>query len=40
MDAVRIADLKVGLSEHLRALRRGRALTVLDRDRVIAHRPL
>lgn len=36
MDTVRIADLKARLSEHLRAVRRGRTLTVLDRDRAIA----
>ena len=36
MDQVRIADLKARLSEHLRAVRRGRTLTVLDRDRPIA----
>jgi antitoxin (DNA-binding transcriptional repressor) of toxin-antitoxin stability system len=36
MDAVRIAELKARLSEHLRAVRRGRTLTVLDRDRAIA----
>ena len=36
MDAVRIADLKARLSEHLRAVRRGRSLTVLDGDRPIA----
>jgi prevent-host-death family protein len=36
MDMVRIADLKARLSEHLRAVRRGRSLTVLDRDRPIA----
>ena len=36
MDAVRIGDLKAHLSEHLRAVRRGRTLTVLDRDRAIA----
>jgi prevent-host-death family protein len=36
MDAVRIADLKARLSEYLRAVRRGRTLTVLDRDRAIA----
>ncbi len=36
MDTVRIADLKAHLSEHLRAVRRGRTLTVLDRDRPIA----
>ena len=36
MDAVRIADLKARLSEHLRSVRRGRTLTVFDRDRAIA----
>jgi prevent-host-death family protein len=37
MDAtVKIADLKARLSEHLRAVRAGRSLTVLDRDRPIA----
>ena len=36
MDTVRIADLKARLSEHLRAVRRGRTLTVLDRDQAIA----
>ena len=36
MDTVRIADLRARLSEHLRAVRRGRTLTVLDRDRAIA----
>jgi antitoxin (DNA-binding transcriptional repressor) of toxin-antitoxin stability system len=36
MDTVRIAALKARLSEHLRAVRRGRTLTVLDRDRAIA----
>jgi len=36
IDSVRIADLKARLSEHLRAVRRGRTLTVLDRDRPIA----
>ena len=36
MDVVRIADLKARLSEHLRDVRRGRTLTVLDRDRPIA----
>lgn len=48
MDTVRVADLKARLSEHLRAVRRGRTLTVLDRDTPIArivpydaeHRPL
>lgn len=36
MNSVRIADLKARLSEHLRAVRRGRTLTVLDRDTPIA----
>src|SRR5262245_61771605 len=36
MDTVKIADLKARLSEHLRKVRQGRALTVLDRDRAIA----
>ncbi|MBI4483210.1 MAG: type II toxin-antitoxin system Phd/YefM family antitoxin [Acidobacteria bacterium] len=36
MKKVRIADLKARLSEHLRGVRRGRALTVLDRDTPIA----
>jgi len=36
MDAVRIADLKARLSEHLRAVRRGRTLTVLDRETPVA----
>jgi len=36
MDTVKIADLKARLSEHLRAVRGGRTLTVLDRDRAIA----
>ena len=36
MSSVRIADLKARLSEHLRAVRRGRSLTVLDRDTPIA----
>ena len=48
MDTVRIADLKARLSEHLRTVRQGHTLTVLDRDRAIArivpydgeHRPL
>lgn len=33
---VRIADLKSHLSEYLRNVRRGRSLTVLDRDTPIA----
>jgi prevent-host-death family protein len=36
MDAVRIAELKAHLSEHLRSVRQGRSLTVLDRDTPIA----
>lgn len=36
MTKVRIADLKAHLSEHLRKVRRGHALTVLDRDTPIA----
>jgi len=36
MSSVRIADLKARLSEHLRAVRRGRTLTVLDRETPIA----
>lgn len=36
MDSVRIADLKSHLSEHLRTVRGGRSLTVLDRDTPIA----
>jgi antitoxin (DNA-binding transcriptional repressor) of toxin-antitoxin stability system len=36
MDTVRIADLKAHLSEHLRAVRRSRTLTVLDGDMAIA----
>jgi antitoxin (DNA-binding transcriptional repressor) of toxin-antitoxin stability system len=36
MDTVGIADLKARLSAHLRAVRRGRTLTVLDRDRPVA----
>jgi len=33
---VRIADLKARLSEHLRAVRGGRSITVLDRETRIA----
>jgi prevent-host-death family protein len=33
---VGIADLKARLSEHLRAVRKGRTLTVLDRDTPVA----
>lgn len=36
MTAVRIADLKSRLSEHLRKVRGGRSLTILDRDTPIA----
>ncbi len=36
MKGVGIADLKARLSEHLRLVRKGRTLTVLDRDTPIA----
>jgi prevent-host-death family protein len=36
MSNVRIADLKARLSEHLRSVRNGNTLTVLDRDTPIA----
>jgi prevent-host-death family protein len=36
MTNVRIAELKARLSEHLRAVRNGGTLTVLDRDTPIA----
>lgn len=36
MKGIGIADLKARLSEHLRAVRKGRTLTVLDRDRPVA----
>ena len=36
MKTIRIAELKARLSEYLREVRRGRALTVLDRDTPIA----
>ena len=36
MDAVRIAELKTRLSEYLRRVRRGRTLTVMDRETPIA----
>ena len=36
MSRVRIADLKARLSEHLRSVRKGRTLTVLDRDTPVA----
>jgi antitoxin (DNA-binding transcriptional repressor) of toxin-antitoxin stability system len=36
MNDVRIADLKARLSEHLRSVRNGATLTVLDRDTPVA----
>jgi prevent-host-death family protein len=36
MSNVRIADLKARLSQHLRAVRNGATLTVLDRDTPVA----
>jgi len=36
MKTVRIAELKSRLSEHLRSVRKGRTLTVLDRNTPIA----
>ena len=36
MSKVRIAELKARLSQHLRKVRRGHTLTVLDRDTPIA----
>ncbi len=36
MNKVKIADLKSRLSEYLRKVRRGRSITVLDRDTPIA----
>jgi antitoxin (DNA-binding transcriptional repressor) of toxin-antitoxin stability system len=36
MTKVRIADLKAHLSEHLRKVRGGRTLTVLDRETPVA----
>ena len=36
MKTVRIADLKAHLSEHLRSVRQGGSLTVLDRETPIA----
>lgn len=36
MKTVGIADLKARLSEHLRYVRRGREVTILDRDTPIA----
>jgi antitoxin (DNA-binding transcriptional repressor) of toxin-antitoxin stability system len=37
MSDVRIADLKARLSEHLRSVRNGGTVTVLDRDIPVAH---
>ena len=36
MKKVRIADLKARLSEHLRAVRRGETIAVLDRETPVA----
>ena len=36
MKSVGIADLKAHLSEHLKSVRKGRTLTVLDRDTPVA----
>ncbi len=36
MKSIGIADLKAHLSEHLRAVRKGRSLTVLDRATPVA----
>ncbi len=36
MSDVRIADLKARLSEHLRSVRNGSTVTVLDRDTPVA----
>jgi prevent-host-death family protein len=36
MKTVGIADLKAHLSQHLRTVRKGRTLTVLDRDAPVA----
>jgi prevent-host-death family protein len=36
MSKVRIADLKARLSEHLRSVRKGRTVIVLDRDTPVA----
>lgn len=36
MSRVGIADLKAHLSEHLRSVRRGRTITVLDRETPVA----
>ena len=37
MTRVRIAELKNNLSKHLRAVERGAAIEITDRDRPIAH---
>ena len=37
MKQVRIAELKARLSEHLRAVRNGETIAVLDRDTPVAH---
>jgi len=36
MKGIGIAELKARLSEHLRSVRKGRTLTVLDRDTPVA----
>jgi prevent-host-death family protein len=36
MKTVGIADLKARLSEHLRSVRQGRTLTIVDRDKPVA----
>lgn len=36
MKTVGIADLKARLSEHLRSVRKGRTLTILDRETPVA----
>ena len=36
MKGIGIADLKARLSEHLKAVRRGRTLTILDRNTPVA----
>ena len=37
MKQVRIAELKARLSEHLRAVRNGETIAVLDRETPVAH---
>ena len=37
MKQVRIAELKARLSEHLRAVRKGETIAVLDRETPVAH---